>query len=149
MKLKLSLVLALLLGSMLAHADDRRDERSERQEPPKFVPHPAGQHPHGAMVRPHPVRVLQPRVIERGAHVWAHWPHPEFARPVYYWNWGIVHSVSCIGEDSYGDQYPVTQATFSGFALVNMTAIEDSALDRCYAESGGDPTCFLLTCSHF
>ena len=148
MKLIFSLVVALLLGSMLVHADDRREER-ERPEPPKFAPHPSGVHPHGAMVRPHAVRVLQPRVIDRGARPWNHWAHPEFARPAYYWNWGAVRQVSCISEDSYGDQYPVTQATFPGFALVNMTVVEDTALDRCYSESGGDPTCFLLTCSHF
>jgi hypothetical protein len=30
-----------------------------------------------------------------------------------------------------------------------MTVIEDDALDRCYAESGQDPSCVLETCSHF
>ena len=33
--------------------------------------------------------------------------------------------------------------------MANMTTVEDQALDRRYDESGGDPNCFLLTCSHF
>ena len=57
------------------------------------------------------------RSIRWGAHPWRHWEHPEFARPVYYWNWGEVHNVSCTAEDSYGDQYPVSVSTWSGFGL--------------------------------
>ena len=60
-----------------------------------------------------------------------------------------MHTVSCIAEDSYGDQYPVTESTWAGFGLGNMTEVEDNALDRCYAESGQDPSCYLATCSHF
>jgi hypothetical protein len=101
------------------------------------------------MVRPHQVRVLAPRMVEHGKHVWTHWEHPEFARPAYYWDWAIIHSVSCVAEDSYGDQYPVTESTVPGFGLDNMTTIEDDALDRCYQESGSDNSCYLATCSHF
>jgi len=88
-------------------------------------------------------------VVKYGGRQWRHWAHPEFSRPVYYWDWTMVHNVTCIAEDSYGDQYPVTEETFSGFGLVNMTAVEDDALDRCAAESGGDPTCYLATCTNF
>jgi hypothetical protein len=95
------------------------------------------------------VRVLPPKVVRYGAHPWKHWAHPEFARPVYYWNWGEIHSVSCVAEDSYGDQYPVTISTWSGFGLANMSSVEDDALDRCYSESGGDPSCYIATCSHY
>jgi hypothetical protein len=84
-----------------------------------------------------------------GEHPWRHWGHVEFARPIYYWDWAIIRSVTCVAEDSYGDQYPVTESTFSGFGLINMTAVEDDALDRCYEESGGDPSCTLTTCSHY
>jgi len=160
--LSLALWVCTLHASPLAHADDRREERSGPEErphvrpnlaprpaPPRFVAHPAGPHPHGPIVRPHPVRVLQPRVIAYGGHDWHHWEHPEFARPTYYWDWSLVHNVSCITEDSYGDQYPVTESTFAGFGLINMTAIEDDALDRCYVESGNDPSCYLVSCSHF
>ena len=84
-----------------------------------------------------------------GEHPWRHWGHPEFVRPVYYWDWGVIHNVTCIAEDSYGDQYPVTESTFAGFGLMNMTAVEDDALDRCYEESGGDQGCYLATCSHY
>jgi hypothetical protein len=88
-------------------------------------------------------------VIAYGGHTWNHWQHPEFARPAYYWDWSLVHTVSCTAEDSYGDQYPVSESAFAGFGLANMTAVEDDALDRCYSESGSDPSCYLLTCAHF
>jgi hypothetical protein len=157
MKFKVLVSLVLMIGSLFsltvvrAQEEERHGERAvgPRPAPPKFQAHPAGQHPHGPMVRSHAVRVLQPRVIVYGGHEWTHWEHPEFARPAYYWDWNVIHTVSCITEDSYGDQYPVTESTFRGFGLVNMTAIEDDALDRCYVESKGDPSCFLLTCSHF
>ena len=92
---------------------------------------------------------MRPSVPRYGAHPWRRWEHPEFARPIYYWDWNAIHSVTCTAEDSYGDQYPVTEETFSGFGLAHMTAVEDDALDRCYQESGGDPSCYLVTCSHF
>lgn len=176
MKLRAPLAIALLIGSLhaytLAWAEGERGEQNAvsqpeedrggsafhgggrpslapRPAPPRFAPHPPGVHPHGPIVRPHPVRVLAPRVIVYGAHEWRHWEHPEFARPVYYWEWSNIHQVTCIAEDSYGDQYPVTEATFRGFGLINMTAVEDDALDRCYVESGNDPSCYLATCSHY
>ena len=132
-----------------AHAQERRGPAAARPAPPRFQAHPPGVHPHGPIVRQHPVRVMAPRVVaRRGAGGWAHWAHPEFARPVYYWDWSVVHSVTCTAEDSYGDQYPVTEGTGPGFGLDNMSNVEDDALDRCYAESGQDGTCYLLTCSH-
>lgn len=152
MKLKLPLAVAVILGSLSVLAVARAEEHRggpERAAPPRFQAHPAGVHPHGAMVRPHAVRVLAPRVIVHGGGGWVHWNHPEFARPTYYWDWGVIHNVSCIAEDSYGDQYPVTEAAVPGFGLGNMTQIEDDALDRCYSESGQDGTCYLATCSHF
>ncbi len=139
---KLGTILVMVLSTsfvVTAFADEHRSG-GHRAPPPKFQAHPAGVHPHGAIVRPHPVRVLSPRVIVHGRGEWAHWDHPEFSRPVYYWDWGAIRSVSCVAEDSYGDQYPVTETTFAGFGLENMTAVEDDALDRCYSESGGDNT---------
>jgi len=155
MKLKLPVILALLVGSLslysVALAEGREEARARpaRAAPPRFKPHPAGVHPHGPMVRAHAVRVLAPRVIVHGGREWGHWDHPEFARPTYYWDWAAVHNVTCVAEDSYGDQYPVTEAAVPGFALGNMTDVEDDALDRCYSESGQDPSCYLATCSHF
>jgi hypothetical protein len=139
--------------------EERREVRHEEQHlPPRAAPpawraHPPGAHPvsnswHPAY-HPHAVRVLRPRTVRYGERPWRHWGHPEFVRPVYYWEWGVIRSVTCIAEDSYGDQYPVTESTFAGFGLVNMTAIEDDALDRCYEESGGDQGCYLATCSHY
>jgi hypothetical protein len=164
-KLKSSLAIVFVVSSLatysLAREEGRGGGRSEgrsearptppqrRAPPERFQTHPPGAHPHGAIVRPHPIRVLQPTVAKYGGHQWRHWEHPEFSRPVYYWNWAVIRNVTCIAEDSYGDQYPVTEAAFSGFGLDNMTAVEDDALDRCAAESGGDPSCYLATCSHF
>jgi hypothetical protein len=138
--------------------EDRREVRHEEHLPPRPAPptwraHPPGTHPvnngwHPAY-HPHAVRVLRPRVMRYGEHPWRHWGHAEFVRPVYYWDWGAIRSVTCIAEDSYGDQYPVTESTFAGFGLINMTAVEDDALDRCYEESGGDPSCYLATCSNY
>jgi hypothetical protein len=131
------------------HMDEHARPLPPRAEPPRFQPHPPGVHPRGPTAHAHQVRVMRPRVVRYGGHEWRHWDHPQFARPVYYWQWGAIHNVSCIAEDSYGDQYPVTEETFPRFGLQNMTAIEDDALDRCYSESGGDPSCYLATCSHF
>ena len=164
--LPLQLLFGFSIASLVAvplaraqHHEEHHEEHHEggndgrhyapRPEPPPYKAHQPGGHPHGPIVRQHPVRVLAPKVVKWGAHPWKHWEHPEFARPTYYWNWREIHSVSCIAEDSYGDQYPVTQSTFSGFGIANMSAVEDDALDRCYAESGGDQSCYVATCSHF
>jgi hypothetical protein len=167
MKLGMSLALTLSLVStqfsLVARAEDRREEHHEgarreehtppRAPAPQWRAHPPGGHPAGAGYHPgyhpHAVRVLQPRSFRYGEHPYRHWGHAEFVRPAYYWDWRLVHSVSCTAEDSYGDQYPVTESTFAGFGLGNMTAVEDDALDRCYDESGGDQSCYLATCSHF
>jgi len=145
--------------SWVVWAQGRSEERGRPEEPSsarrqaptpqQFKGHPPGEHPHGQMVRPHPVRVLPPKPVVRGRREWPHWNHPEIARPLYYWSWGAVHGVACVAEDSYGDQYPVTETVSPGFGPDQMTAIEDDALDRCYAESGQDPTCYLASCSHF
>lgn len=159
---RLGLVL-LSAGSLLltaARAQENRDrgerkparnqqqQRPVRAPPPKFQAHPPGVHPQGPTVRQHPVRVLAPKVITRRGGGWAHWDHPDFQRPAYYWNWRVIHNVTCTAEDSYGDQYPVNETVWRGFGLTDLTKVEDDALDRCYAESGQDNTCYLLTCTH-
>jgi hypothetical protein len=161
MKLKTSLTLGLLFVSLstysIVRAEERREEHrsapvraaAPRAAPPRFQAHPPGVHPHGPIVRQHPVRVMASRVVVHGTRRWNHWEHVEFARPVYYWDWATIQNITCVAEDSYGDQYPVTEATVPGFGLDNMTTVEDDTLDRCYAESGQDSSCFLATCSHF
>jgi hypothetical protein len=150
MKLKSPLYVGVLLGSLslclIGYAEERG--RAPRQAAPAFQAHPAGAHPRGATVPRHQLRVLQPRAVDHGRTGWAHWDHPEFARPNYYWSWAGVHNVTCIAEDSYGDQYPVSEAAPPGFGLANMTDVEDDALDRCYSESGQDSTCVLASCTH-
>ena len=150
MKRIASLALGVLFGGLtvglVAHAQDRG--REARKAPPAFQAHPPGTHPRGATVHSHPVRVLSPTNVVHGHSTWRHWNHPDFARPNYYWDWHNVHNVTCVAEDSYGDQYPVSEAAGAGFGLDNMTDVEDDALDRCYNESGQDSTCVLSTCSH-
>jgi hypothetical protein len=166
MKLKAALPLSLrslgffglLLGSslvgLMAYADEHSKPAPEehakpapRAAPPTFQAHPSGPRPQGPAVRQHQTRVLAPQVVIHGRSEWAHWNHPEFARPHYYWNWAAVHNVTCIAEDSYGDQYPVSEAAAPGFGLSSVTDIEDAALDRCYYESGQETTCVLATCT--
>ena len=120
----------------------------QRGPPPKFEAHPPGMHPQGATVHSHPVRVLAPKMVTRRGGGWSHWEHPDFDRPVYFWNWRVLHNVTCVAEDSYGDQYPVTEAVWRTFNISDMTNVEDDALDRCYAESGQDESCYLVTCNH-
>jgi hypothetical protein len=147
--MKRAALVAVCCLAVVALAQEHKDEhRSSRVVAPKWQAHPAGQHPHGPIVRPHPTRVLKARVVEKGHHAWKHWEHPEFARPQYYWEWTTIRHVTCVSEDSYGDQYPVTEQSTPGFGLDTMTTIEDDALDRCYEESGQDQSCFLVTCSH-
>ena len=146
---KTIVALGLLAGSTsLALAGYAQERARQRQAPPAFQAHPAGAHPRGATVRPHPVRTLAPKMVFHGRTGWTHWNHPEFERPLYYWDWAHVHNVTCIAEDSYGDQYPVSEAAAPGFELGNMTEVEDDALDRCYNESGQDGTCVLMSCTH-
>jgi hypothetical protein len=171
MNSKISITAGLLLGSLfvciVGSADDRNrpasneatdhgrpagnnesNTRPARQEAPPFQPHAPGVHPRGRTVPPHQTRVLAPRAVEHGRTGWPHWTHPDFQRPNYYWSWAGVHNVTCVAEDSYGDQYPVSEAAAPGFGLANMTDVEDDALDRCYSESGQDSTCTLATCTH-
>jgi hypothetical protein len=145
---KTPLVLGLVFGSLSLCVIGYAEEHFRREPPPPFQAHPPGAHPRGPTVRQHPVRVLAPRAVDHGHTGWNHWAHPEFARPNYYWDWVHVHNVTCIAEDSYGDQYPVSEPAAPGFGLGNMTDVEDDALDRCYNESGQDATCVLATCTH-
>ena len=108
--LTVALSLALIQVATTARAEDRHDRPEEHREvrqevrrderlllraaPPAWRAHPPGAHPRGPTVRTHPVRVLRPRVYRWGEHPWHRWNHPEFARPAYYWDWGVVRNVS-------------------------------------------------------
>jgi hypothetical protein len=137
------------------HAASAIHATAPRFSPPRFVPHPAGVRPtpkahvKGPTVRPHAVRVLGSRLVVHENHQWPHWSHPSFDRPLYYWDWDTIHGVSCIAEDSYGDQYPVSESAFPGLDSGSMMTVEDDAIDRCYSESGKDTSCYLATCSHY
>ena len=148
MKLKPTLTVAVLASASLfaasAQAKPARPEEHghgpavvHREPAPKFVAHAQGVHPRGATVHAHPIRVLAPKVYVHGhAGGWHHWEHPVFERPLYYWDWNVIRSVTCVAEDSYGDQYPVTETWSRGYGLDNMGNVEDDALDRCHDESG-------------
>jgi hypothetical protein len=148
MRLKKPLTLGVVVAALSICLVGFAEDRGHRAPPPPFQAHPGGAHPRGPTVRPHPVRVLAPRMVDHGHTGWNHWNHPDFQRPNYYWDWTHVHNVTCIAEDSYGDQYPVSEPAAPGFGLNNMNDVEDDALDRCYNESQQDNTCVLLSCTH-
>jgi hypothetical protein len=56
-------------------------------------------------------------------------------------------SVTCYAQDQEGRQYGVTEDSWGGYYQSRIALIEDEALDRCYAESGGDNACFLVGCN--
>jgi len=155
-----SFVVIASLAGLLVHAQERHDQeqrpperpaeppRPNRSQPSQFVPHAPGRNPRSPATQPHQTRSLAPRVMSHGQAEWRHWNHPTFPRPHYYWDWAAVRAVTCVAEDSYGDQYPVTQNIAAGFGLQDMTPIEDAALDRCFSESGQDPSCRLVSCTH-
>ena len=159
MKLKTTLTVAVLASASLlaaGTAQARPEEKGHgpvvvhREPAPKFVAHAQGVHPRGATVHSHPIRVLKPAIVVHGGRgAFHHWEHPAFERPLYYWDWNVIRSVTCVAEDSYGDQYPVTESWGRGYGLDNMSNVEDDALDRCHDESGNDDTCYLATCTHY
>jgi hypothetical protein len=68
-------------------------------------------------------------------------------RPIYGWDWPRVRMVTCTAGNSLGELFPVTEDAYWGYAYRDrLDAIEDAAIDRCYAETGGDETCALLDC---
>ena len=82
-----------------------------------------------------------------GGWGWPHWGHPGFIPPVFSFEWARLHTVTCTAEDAAGRYYPVTENRYFGFDYQErMTEIEEAALDRCYAESGGDNACTLVDC---
>jgi hypothetical protein len=110
------------------------------------APHPIVPAPHPAF---HPAHVYNPYVIHRGAFGWARWaPTYEWVRPTYYFEWDRLRVLTCMSEDSYGDQYPVTESGYHGPMFRDqLGAVEDASLSRCYDESGHDPQCRLITCT--
>lgn len=56
--------------------------------------------------------------------------------------------MTCTAEDSVGDLYPVTEDGYVGAEYEGiLDQVEDTALDRCYSESGGDEGCTLVDCT--
>ena len=111
--------------------------------------HPGWGHPeygHPGWGRPGYGAVPVP--VRGGYRPWPHWNAPLFPRRGYLFDWGRLRSVTCSSQDSYGYQYPVSEETYAGFGnQVRIRELEDMTLDRCYQESGGDPSCSLLGCT--
>jgi hypothetical protein len=69
-------------------------------------------------------------------------------RPIFYWNWDAVQSVTCVSQDSVGDDFPVTEAGYIGIGYQDrIVDVEDASLNRCFEESNGDPSCHLVGCT--
>jgi hypothetical protein len=97
--------------------------------------------------RPGPVRVYDPIRFRGGGYPWPLY-RPVFTRPFYYWNWAGLRLVTCTAEDSYGDQFPVTETGYVGIGYqANLNNIEDGALSRCYAQSPNGASCVLASCT--
>lgn len=113
---------------------------------PHFGPGPG---PHfGPGPFPGPGRYFDPIRFRRGDRPWAHWDHPYFAPPVYGFYWDRIQYVTCTAANSAGYQYPATLDEGRGFPYRdNMADAENAALDRCYAETGGDASCYLMGCA--
>lgn len=118
---------------------------------PGYGPHPGwGPNPgwgpghnHG----PRPGWLPQPYPIWGNNSPWRRWEHPFFMRPIYYFNWYQVKAITCSAQDSLGRFYPVMIRDWPNWAWAdNIHQIEDLALDRCFHETGGDPSCFLQGC---
>jgi hypothetical protein len=103
-----------------------------------------GWHPGEGMGHIH----YDPIGFHHGGYYWPHWDRPYWVRPIFYWNWATLHAVTCVSEDSVGDQYTVTEDGYSGLIYQSIVQqVEDASIDRCYAESGNDPGCHLESCT--
>ena len=62
--------------------------------------------------------------------------------------WNRVRVVTCTAQNSSGYQFPVTEDAYYGYTYQSrMEQIEDAALNRCYSETNGDESCYLLGCT--
>ncbi len=96
---------------------------------------------------PHPGWHTDPFSVRWGFAPWRRWEHPYFVRPVFAFEWDRVAALTCSALDSSGRAYPITVNEWRGRAYEERIGqIEDLALDRCYEESGGDPSCYLEGC---
>jgi hypothetical protein len=63
------------------------------------------------------------------------------------WQWDSLVSVTCSAVDSQGQEFPVTESGYSADEWqVNITAIQEAALNQCYADTNGDEACAPQEC---
>ena len=119
--------------------------------PPRPGVHPrpghGGYHPPRPGVYPRPGHIrYNPYPIRRGVRPWPRWYHHR-RYETYPFYWATVRAVTCTAADSWGNQYPVTETEYWGYNYQTyLPQIQDAALDRCYYESGGDPSCSIIGC---
>ena len=107
-----------------------------------------GPGPGRPIFRPRPRRTFDPVRFRGGGYRWARWSFPFFVRPVYYWDYARLRSVTCTAVDSVGSTYPVTEYGYVGIAYrARLNEIQDASMNRCYAESGGDTSCRFAGCT--
>ncbi len=106
-----------------------------------------GTNPAPAVVAPADTTPTQPYVTHRGVGPWAHWAPPEQPRPVYNWHSERVREVTCSARDSHGVRFLVIERDYKGLEFRDVIVrIEDSAVDRCYANTHGDVGCRFEEC---
>jgi hypothetical protein len=162
---------ALDLGSdSLVESPSIRDHRGSRgpiiRGPMRPIGHPGG----GVVVRPMPRRPVPrppvvvrpmprpgrvivrgprpPVVIRGGIYGWPVFRHRTVVSRVYPFIWNRLQSVTCTSINNYGEEFSVTESGYYGDAYYPiMVNVENAAVDRCYAETGGDMSCRILTCA--
>jgi hypothetical protein len=86
---------------------------------------------------------------------WAHWNHGGgnfwLADGIFLgWSLGHVRAITCTAQDNGGAEYSVSEEEDFGFWSVdNVHGLEDRALDQCYANTGGDPSCHIADCTRW
>jgi hypothetical protein len=85
-------------------------------------------------------------VAHGGYYPWPHWDRNNVIRP-YDFEWNNLKSVTCVAQDRYRTQYPVTEDGYEGSTYQDrMSEIEQATVDRCFAESN-DTDCQLVSCT--
>ena len=72
----------------------------------------------------------EPYPIHHGGYPWPHWDHPAFVRPIYYWDWNRLATVTCTAQDSEGELFPVTEDGYVGIGYQPvLPQMGDAAMD--------------------
>jgi hypothetical protein len=87
------------------------------------------------------------RVVYRHERRYAPWRPRTIVSRYYPFEWRRLTGVACYARDSYGYTYSVAENRYFGESYQSrMVEVENDALARCYAESGGDTGCYVYDC---